>query len=92
MDAQELIQNPELILDFMKSKGYPVFHKSNIFRRDIEYAIRDYSRTKTRKDLPTLKLGSLNINAVRSVPEQFITAMEQAKAPENFRRIPLILC
>ena len=34
--------NPEVLLSFMKKTRKPVFHKSNIFFRDVQYALRDY--------------------------------------------------
>lgn len=43
---------PELFT-FMKEQGYPIFHMSNIFLRDIEYGIRDYYRVTTKKDIGT---------------------------------------
>jgi hypothetical protein len=40
--------NPEVLLGFMRRTRKPVFHKSNIFFRDIQYAIRDYFDTVER--------------------------------------------
>ncbi len=41
--------NPEVLLGFMRRTRKPVFHKSNVFFRDIEYAIRDYFDTVERE-------------------------------------------
>ena len=38
---QDLISNKKLFFSFMKEK-YPVFKESNIFFRDVQYAIRNY--------------------------------------------------
>src|ERR1051325_6139414 len=46
MKDQEIVErhfaNPEVLLGFMRRTRKPVFHKSNIFFRDIQYAIKDY--------------------------------------------------
>ena len=41
-DAEKLFRNPETLLGFMRRTRKPVFHNSNIFFRDVQYAIRDY--------------------------------------------------
>jgi len=38
---QDLVSNKKLFFSFMKEK-YPVFKESNIFFRDLQYAIRNY--------------------------------------------------
>jgi hypothetical protein len=51
MDASR-IKGKELdILRFMKQNGFPVFHMSNIFLRDIQYGIRDFYRATERIDI-----------------------------------------
>ena len=42
---EDLISNKKLIFNFMKEK-YPVFKASNIFFRDLQYAIRNYYMKK----------------------------------------------
>jgi len=42
---QDLISNKKLFFSFMKEK-YPVFKESNIFFRDLQYAIRNYYMKK----------------------------------------------
>lgn len=37
--------DPRVLLGFMNRTRKPVFHKSNVFVRDIQYAIRDYFDT-----------------------------------------------
>ena len=51
MTIDQLTSNLDDFLDFMKSRGYPVFHHSNLFLRDFQYGVRDYFRTTTKKDI-----------------------------------------
>jgi hypothetical protein len=55
MTVEQLTQNLEGFLDFMKDRGYPLYHRSNIFLRDFQYAVRDYIRSTTKKDIGTRK-------------------------------------
>jgi len=45
--------NPEVLLGFMRRTRKPVFHKSNVFFRDIQYAIRDYFDAVEREPIST---------------------------------------
>ena len=45
--------NPEVLLSFMKKTRKPVFHKSNIFFRDLQYALRDYFDRVENKPITT---------------------------------------
>ncbi len=47
-EVQVLQDNWEEFLNFMKQR-YPLYHLSNVFVRDIEYAIMDYFLNKGRK-------------------------------------------
>ncbi len=47
-ELQILQDNWEEFLNFMKQR-YPLYHLSNVFIRDIEYAIIDYFLNKGRK-------------------------------------------
>ena len=47
------------LFDFMKQDGLPVYHLSNMFLRDIQYAIRDYHRLHEGKDIGTRKSDEL---------------------------------
>lgn len=58
MDIGSIKNNIEDFLDYMKASGYPVFHDSNIFFRDFEYAVRDYIRSATSKDIGTRKAAT----------------------------------
>lgn len=42
---EELKSNKEIFFNFMKEK-YPVFYNSNIFERDLQYAIKQYFEKK----------------------------------------------
>ncbi|MDZ7765578.1 MAG: hypothetical protein U5K00_14355 [Melioribacteraceae bacterium] len=42
---EELKNNQEIFFNFMKEK-YPIFYNSNIFERDLQYAIKQYFEKK----------------------------------------------
>jgi hypothetical protein len=46
MKKEDLVEryfgNPEVLLGFMRQTRKPVFHKSNVFFRDIQHAVHDY--------------------------------------------------
>ncbi len=46
--AEKLIREKETFFNFMKEK-YPVYYKSNLFLRDLEYAILIYFEKKKMK-------------------------------------------
>lgn len=56
---QDLIVNKKFFFSFMKEK-YPVFKESNIFFRDLQYAIRNYylKKGKTIDYLKAEKIAS----------------------------------
>ncbi len=62
------------LFTFMKEKGYPIFHLSNIFLRDIEYGIRDYYRAHTKKDIGTRTSILLASEFVKALEEKNIIA------------------
>lgn len=47
-NLEYLKQNVDLFLNFMKER-YPVYHRSNIFLRDIEYGIKNFFEKKDVK-------------------------------------------
>jgi hypothetical protein len=47
--AEHYFGNPEVLLGFMRQTRKPVFHKSNVFFRDIQHAVHDYFETVARK-------------------------------------------
>ncbi len=44
---QDLISQKEIFIKFMKEK-YPLFNNSNIFLRDIQYAVKSFFEKKDR--------------------------------------------
>ncbi len=42
MDADVFIDYPYELFSFMRETHKPVFHNSNVFLRDVQYAIQDY--------------------------------------------------
>ncbi len=42
IDPEVLIDDPEVMLGYMRAKHKGVFHNSNIFIRDLQYSVRDY--------------------------------------------------
>lgn len=56
--------NPEVLLGFMRRTRKPVFHKSNIFFRDIQYAIKDYFDTVEREPVSIPEAERLAIEVV----------------------------
>ncbi len=51
MNVPPITGKEKEILAFMKETGYPVFHRSNMFYRDFQYAVRDYYRDKHKVDI-----------------------------------------
>ena len=43
------------ILRYMKTHGFGIFHRSNIFLRDIQYGIRDFYRDSFKIDIGSRK-------------------------------------
>jgi hypothetical protein len=42
MDADVFIDYPYELFSFMRETHKPIFHNSNVFLRDVQYAIQDY--------------------------------------------------
>ncbi len=42
VNIEKYFGNPEVLLGFMRQTRKPVFHKSNLFFRDIQHAVHDY--------------------------------------------------
>ena len=57
------IEYPYELLSYMREQRMPVFHNSNIFFRDLQYAIKDYFEDKEgvtiRSDLATELAGEV---------------------------------
>ena len=61
---QSFIGKKKEVFDFMRAHKFPVYHASNIFFRDIEYAIRDYVRVHEHKDIGTRETARLTTEFV----------------------------
>jgi hypothetical protein len=68
MELPDLAGRETELLTFMRENGYPVFHRSNIFLRDLQYGIRDFCRNRYGKDPGSRKCDLL--------AEKFIGDME----------------
>ena len=51
MASQIILGKETALFDFMKANGFPIFHRSNIFLRDIQYGIRDFFRSTEKVDV-----------------------------------------
>ncbi len=49
--VEKYFGNPEVLLGFMRQTRKPVFHKSNVFFRDIQFAVHDYFETVALKPI-----------------------------------------
>ncbi|MCB2204322.1 hypothetical protein KQI65_06190 [bacterium] len=56
---QTFVGKKKELFDFMRENDFPVYHASNIFYRDLQYAIRDYIRVHEGKDIGTRKMEEL---------------------------------
>jgi hypothetical protein len=67
---QSFIGKKKEVFDFMRAHNFPVYHASNIFYRDLEYAIRDYVRVHEKKDIGTRETGRLTAAFVEDLEKQ----------------------
>jgi len=65
----ELTANRTIFFSFMKEK-YNVFYNSNIFFRDIQYAIKSYFEKKNKR---------INYSDAEKIAKEFIVQMENDK-------------
>ena len=47
------------VFDFMRQRNIPVYHKSNLFTRDVQTAIRDFVRERENRDIVMLEVDAL---------------------------------
>ncbi|MFA6232569.1 MAG: hypothetical protein WC824_00100 [Bacteroidota bacterium] len=71
------------LFDFMRQRGIPVYHLSNLFIRDIQAAIRDFYRDKNDKDLGTREIDRL--------ASEFVSDLEKRNVIVAFRPNTYIL-
>jgi hypothetical protein len=64
---EDLKTNKDIFLNYMKEK-YPIFYNSNIFFRDVQYAIESYFELK---ELP------VTYKKAEDLAEQFIGMLEE---------------
>lgn len=67
--VDELISQKEIFIKFMKEK-YPVFNNSNVFFRDLQYAIKSYFEKKDKY---------LSYSAAEKTAVDFINHLEKSK-------------
>lgn len=58
-EVERLFGDPAVLLGFMRRTRKPVFHNSNIFFRDIQYAIKDYFDAVERRPLSLPKAAEM---------------------------------
>ena len=72
-----------LLFDYMRAHGYPVYHQSNLFVRDVQAAIREYAREKEHRDIGTLEVDRL--------AAEFVADLERRGVAVPFRHQTYIL-
>ncbi|MCL4547229.1 MAG: hypothetical protein M1495_01525 [Bacteroidetes bacterium] len=65
---EDLLANREVFFNFMKEK-YPLFYNSNIFFRDIQYAIISYYQKKDT---------NIKRQAAEIIAKNFVTELEKS--------------
>ncbi len=60
------------LFDFMRKRGIPVYHLSNIFVRDIQAAIREFTRAIDDRDLGTREIDRLAADFVTDLEKRGI--------------------
>lgn len=58
-EVERLFGDPAVLLGFMRRTRKPVFHNSNIFYRDIQYAIKDYFDAVERRPISLPKAAQM---------------------------------
>ena len=51
IDADIIVDDPDVFLGYMREAKRPIFHNSNIFFRDIQYGVRDYFEDREGKTI-----------------------------------------
>lgn len=65
MQFPDVIGREKELFTFLKQHGYPIYHQSNIFLRDIQYGIRDYYRATFHKDIGSRKSDAFAEKLIR---------------------------
>jgi hypothetical protein len=58
-EVERLFGDPAVLLGFMRRTRKAVFHNSNIFYRDIQYAIKDYYDAVERRPIPLTRAAEM---------------------------------
>ncbi|MBL0176968.1 MAG: hypothetical protein IPP94_17200 [Ignavibacteria bacterium] len=67
MASPTIIGKEIALFDFMKASGFPIFHRSNMFLRDIEYGIRDFFRATEKIDIGSRQADILGDELIRDL-------------------------
>ena len=62
--VEKYFGNPEVLLGFMRRTRKPVFHKSNVFFRDVQFAIRDYFDTVEREPVTLVEAERIAVEVI----------------------------
>ncbi|HET9136662.1 MAG TPA: hypothetical protein VFO76_08490 [Candidatus Kapabacteria bacterium] len=66
------IEYPYELLSFMREQHRPVFHNSNIFLRDVQFAIQDYFEDRNGKTIRNDQAEKLASEVARAYEQQGI--------------------
>ncbi len=67
MDADIFIDYPYELFSYMRQIRKPVFHNSNLFLRDVQYAIQDYFEDKTGEVIKNADVDKVAMDVVRGL-------------------------
>lgn len=67
MDADIFIDYPYELFSYMREIRKPVFHNSNLFLRDVQYAIQDYFEDKTGEVVKNADIDKVAMDVVRGL-------------------------
>ncbi len=70
--ADIFIEYPYELLSFMREQHRPVFHNSNIFLRDVQFAIQDYFEDRNGKTIRNDQAEKIAAEVARAYVQQGI--------------------
>jgi hypothetical protein len=71
------------LFDYMRERGFPVYHLSNLFVRDIESAMRDYLRDRQGRDI--------GLRVLEKMTREFIEDLRSRGIIEPFSKNTYVL-
>ena len=80
-ELKNLMNDETILFDFMAANGFAVYHKSNIFLRDIEYGIRAYYRAEQGVDVGTRTMDRLAAEFVNVFEQKDVLQPPETPAP-----------